>query len=134
MDIAGAFRPGAYGRRKAAFRFNARILPRRKAAETIGGLMMSGGSMNYIFGRVAEAADMTADKELSELLKDISDVLYAEEWWTSGDTEKTTYDDALARFKAKWFKGNREERLKGYIDEELGRVKKALYALIGESP
>lgn len=95
---------------------------------------MSGGSMNYIFCRIKEAADMTDDKELSELLTDISDVLYAEEWWTSGDTEKAPYEQALAQFKTKWFKGNREERLKGYIDEELGRVKKALYALIGESP
>ena len=92
---------------------------------------MSGGSMNYVFARVGEAADMLSDKEFAALLKDIADVLYAEEWYTSGDTEQATYEEALATFKNKWFKGDREERLKGYIDAELERVRAELYSLVG---
>ncbi len=95
---------------------------------------MSGGSMNYVYQKVADAANLTDDKEIEELLRDVSDLLHAEERWSSGDTGKEPYEKALSQFKEKWFKGNREERLKGYIDEELERVKRTLYAMIGEKP
>lgn len=92
---------------------------------------MSGGSMNYLFTSVNDAADEVADEEFSDLLKDVADVLHALEWWESGDWTYEQYKEALATFKAKWFHGSREARLKGCIDDALERTKAELYALIG---
>lgn len=49
----------------------------------------------------------------------------------SCDSSKETYLETLAAFKAKWFSGDRSERLKGYIDEDIERLRGELYALIG---
>ena len=46
---------------------------------------MSGGSMNYICYQISDAANMTYDKEISELLKDLSKLLHDEEWYHSAD-------------------------------------------------
>ena len=92
---------------------------------------MSGGSMDYVYIQVNEAARMTHDPEFAEMLRDVAKVLHDEEWWISADTCKETYLEELAEFKAKWFCGDRTERLKGYIDKEMGRMRGELYALIG---
>ena len=92
---------------------------------------MSGGSMDYVCYRVEDAASMTRDPEFAELLRDAARVLHDEEWWLSCDTSKETYLESLAAFKAKWFGGDRTERLKGYIDKDMARLRAELYALIG---
>lgn len=92
---------------------------------------MSGGSMDYVCYRVADAATMTHDPEFSELLRDASKVLHAEEWWMSCDASKEAYLEELAAFKVKWFSGDRVERLKGYIDKDMDALRGELYALIG---
>ena len=92
---------------------------------------MSGGSMDYVYAYLNDAASMTHDPEFAEMLRDAAKVLHDEEWWMSADTRKETYLEELAAFKAKWFSGDRTERLKGYVDTEIERLHGELYALIG---
>lgn len=92
---------------------------------------MSGGSMDYICYRVDEAASMCEDAELAELLHDASEVLHDEEWWKSCDISEDKYRATLAKFKAKWFEGDRAERLRGYIDEEIDRCCRRCYGILG---
>lgn len=92
---------------------------------------MSGGSMDYVCYKVGDAASMTHDPEFAELLRDAAKVLHDEEWWMSCDMSKETYLETLAAFKAKWFSGDRSERLKGYIDKDIEKLRGELYALIG---
>lgn len=94
---------------------------------------MSGGSYSYIYSSLAcECEGRMYDAEMNDLIKDLCEVLHALEWWQSGDTSEDRYRKTLAKFKAKWFKSDRQERLKGYIDEQIGMVRSELYSLIGE--
>lgn len=93
---------------------------------------MSGGSYNYIYSRLKdECGNNMYDAEMNDLINDLCEVLHDLEWWQSCDTSEESYRKTLTKFKKKWFKGNREERLKGYIDQQLAIVKKQLYDLIG---
>ena len=94
---------------------------------------MSGGSYGYIYSRLKEeCGGRMYDAEMNDMIKDLCKVLHDLEWWQSSDCSEDKYRATLAKFKAKWFKGNRKERLKGYIDEQIGIVREQLYALIGE--
>lgn len=92
---------------------------------------MSGGSMDYVYYHVDEAASMCEDMELAELLRDAALVLHDEEWWRSSDYSEDRYRKTLAEFKDKWFKSNRADRLKGYVDGEIDRCRKRCYSIIG---
>ena len=93
---------------------------------------MSGGSYNYICYKLSEeCSDQMYDDEMNDLIKDLVEVLHDLEWWQDGDTDEERYRKTLSEFKTKWLGGNREERLKGYIDEQIGIVKGRLYDLIG---
>lgn len=92
---------------------------------------MSGGSMNYVCYQVEDAASMTQDPEFAELLHDAAKVLHAEEWWHSADSSEDEYRAELAAFKSKWFAGDRCERLKTYVDDQLNRARRECYSLIG---
>ena len=95
---------------------------------------MSGGSYSYIYSRLEEeCVGRMYHAEMNDLIKDLCDLLHTLEWWQSGDTSEDRYRENLLRFKAKWFKGDRQERLKGYIDEQIGIVRSQLYSLIGEA-
>ena len=95
---------------------------------------MSGGSYGYIYNQLKEeCGGRMYDAEMNDMIKDLCEVLHDLEWWHSSDCSEDKYRATLATFKAKWFKGNRKERLKGYIDEQIGIVREQLYALIGES-
>lgn len=94
---------------------------------------MSGGSYDYIYSKLSnECEDNMYDAEMNDLIKDLCEVLHDLEWWQSGDTSEERYRNTLTKFKTKWFKGDRQERLKGYIDEQIGIVRSQLYPLIGE--
>lgn len=94
---------------------------------------MSGGSYSYIFSRLSDECEgRMYDAEMEDLIKDLCGVLHDLEWWQSGDTSEETYKKSLMKFKKKWFGGDRNKRLKGYIDEQIGTVRSQLYALIGE--
>jgi len=94
---------------------------------------MSGGDYSYIYSKLSmECEGRMYDAEMNDLIKDLCEVLHDLEWWQSGDTSEERYRNTLTKFKAKWFKGDRQERLKGYIDEQIGIVRSQLYSLIGE--
>lgn len=94
---------------------------------------MSGGSYDYIYSKLEEQCEgRMYDAEMNDLIKDLCKVLHDLEWWDSGDTSEEQYRTTLTKFKAKWFKGDRQERLKSYIDEQMGIVRNQLYSLIGE--
>lgn len=94
---------------------------------------MSGGSYNYIYSKLkSECEGAMYDVEMNDMIEDLCNVLHDLEWWQSGDSSEAEYRETLAKFKRKWFGGTREERLKGYIDKQIGIVKRELYALIGE--
>lgn len=92
---------------------------------------MSGGSHDYICYRIEEELQgQMHDKELDDLMEDIAQLVHDLEWFDSGDIGEKEYRESAAKFKEKWFKGNRTERLKGYIDEAVDDVKQELYKLL----
>lgn len=94
---------------------------------------MSGGSYSYIYSTLlSECGGRMYDAEMNDMINDLAEVLHALEWWQSSDCSEKEYRKELAKFKSKWFTGNRKERLKGYIDEQIGIVRGQLYSLIGE--
>lgn len=93
---------------------------------------MSGGSHNYICYNIEEElCNQMKDAELNDLIKDIKDLAHDLDWCDSGDITKERYFESVRKFKQKWFHGNREERLKGFIDDAINDVKRHLYTLIG---
>lgn len=94
---------------------------------------MSGGSHNYIcYTLEEECKDAMYDAEMNDLILDLCEVLHDLEWWQSCDISEEQYRKTLSAFKKKWFKGDREQRLKGYIDGQISTVRSQLYSLIGE--
>ena len=94
---------------------------------------MSGGSYEYICYRLEEECKgRMYDAEMNDMIKDLVEVLHDLEWWQSGDSSEKEYRVTLSKFKQKWFYGDREERLKRYIDEQTSIVRRQLYEMIGE--
>ena len=94
---------------------------------------MSGGSYEYICYSLREQCQgRMYDAEMNDLIKDLCEVLHALEWWQSGDYGEEDYREELTKFKTKWFKEDRTERLKKYIDKQIGVTRSQLYSLIGE--
>lgn len=94
---------------------------------------MSGGSYNYIYSKLlTECSGSMYDAEMNDMIKDLADVLHDLEWWQSDDISEKEYRATLLKFKQKWLHGDREERLKGYIDEQISIVRRQLYEMIGE--
>lgn len=93
---------------------------------------MSGGSYNYIYYKLEEeCVGRMFDNELNDMIKDLCKLLHDLEWWQSSDCCEDTYRKSVNEFKTKWFNGNREERLKEYIDNNIKLCKQQLYDLIG---
>ena len=93
----------------------------------------SGGSHNYICYQIDEyLVGKMKDIELNDLIKDISKLAHDLEWADSGDMEDEDYFESVKAFKEKWFKKNRGERLKNYIDEEITKTKEELTRLINK--
>lgn len=91
---------------------------------------MSGGSMNYAFHHLNDMADYVEDKEIKDLLNDLSSLMHDLEWWQSGDYSSSDYYESLDEFKKKWFGGTRNERLKEYLNSELDEMKLKIEKLI----
>jgi hypothetical protein len=93
---------------------------------------MSGGSHDYICYKIeSELVGQMYDTELNDLMQDIAELAHDVEWYDSSDIGKETYLESVRKFKQKWFKGNREERLKGYIDYSIDNLRTEMYNLIG---
>lgn len=91
---------------------------------------MSGGSFDYICFDLAHVADRIEDKEIKELTRDLANLLHDLEWYESGDYVRDTYERSLKEFKEKWFKGDRNVRLKEYINTILNTARDDINKLI----
>ena len=99
---------------------------------------MSGGYFGYrdtslksdIFGYSDKPDNVFEDREISELVWDIIDLIQDFDWYKSGDTCKENYLESKNKFKAKWF-SNKENRQKRIIDEAISDLKNELYEMIG---
>lgn len=79
---------------------------------------MSGGSLDYFYGRLEEHVGDFKDAELDELVKDLADLFYAREWFLSGDTSEGDWREKRDAFKKKWFTiDGRESRFRKYLDD-----------------
>lgn len=93
---------------------------------------MSGGHLDYISYKIDDLlVGKMEDPELDELMKDISQLTHDLEWYLSGDTDKEEYEESVFRFKARWFKTPREDRLVGIINERTAAVRRELMRMIG---
>ena len=94
---------------------------------------MSGGSRDYICYKIEnELCGRMYDDELNDLMEDVSKLAHDVEWLDSADIGSDDYMKTVAEFKQKWFKGDRQTRLKSYIDRQIENIRKKMYALIGE--
>ena len=99
---------------------------------------MSGGHFDYldsrlkdeIFGYENKVKNVFEDREISELVFDVLDLIHEFDWYYSGDTGKETYLEAKAKFKKKWL-GNKGIRIKRIIDKALDEVRAELYETYG---
>jgi hypothetical protein len=99
---------------------------------------MSGGRFEYLDGRLKEEIfgwtdrphNVFEDREISELVWDVLDLIHDYDWYASGDTCKETYLKAKAKFKKKWF-SNRGVRVRRIVDEAIEQCKNELYDTFG---
>lgn len=67
------------------------------------------------------------DREISELVWDVLNLIHDFDWYKSGDTGKETYLKAKAEFKKKWLGGNRGVRVRRIVDDAVKELKAELY-------
>ena len=99
---------------------------------------MSGGRFDYldsqlkteIFGYTNKLINVFEDREISELVWDVLDLIHEYDWYESGDTGKDNYLKAKKKFKDKWMKTD-SNRQKKIIDEAISDLKKELYETWG---
>lgn len=101
---------------------------------------MSGGRFSYldsslkseIFGWTDKPRNVFEDREISELVWDVLDLIHDFDWYASGDTGEENYLSRKADFKKKWL-DNRGVRVRRIIDETIQECKAELYATYGIS-
>ena len=101
---------------------------------------MSGGHFDYIdqrakyeiFGYLGDEQQRNVfeDREISELVWDVFELIHDFDYYKSCDTCKEDYLKKKAAFKKKWF-GKRPARVKQIIDEAIAEVKQELYETYG---
>ena len=99
---------------------------------------MSGGRFDYkdsslkneIYGWTDKPINVFEDREISELVWDVLDLIHDFDWYASGDTCKETYLKAKADFKKKWF-SNRGVRVRRIVDDAIQQCKTELYETFG---
>lgn len=95
---------------------------------------MSGGRFDYqdsrlkseIFGWADTPTNVFEDREISELVWDVLDLIHDYDWYASGDTCKDTYLGKKTVFKRKWF-SNRGVRVRRIVDTAISELKQELY-------
>lgn len=96
---------------------------------------MSGGHFDYtdsqakseIFGWTDKPTNVFEDREISELIFDVFDLIHDYDWYVSGDTDENDWLQAKRAFKAKWLRSPSEERTKAIIDAVIDDARKELY-------
>ena len=100
---------------------------------------MSGGYFEYaddhtkdiIFGWANGPRNVFEDREISELVWDVFNLIHDFDWYKSGDTCRETYLKSKADFKKKWLVGTQGVRVRQTIDTVLGEAKRELYETYG---
>lgn len=79
---------------------------------------MSGGSLNYFYNSLEEHVGDFGDRELDDLLVDLTQLFHDREWFLSGDTSEGHWNEARDSFKAKWFtQDGQKDRVERYLDD-----------------
>lgn len=94
---------------------------------------MSGGRFAYedtqlkstIFGWTDTPKNVFEDREISELVWDVLDLIHAFDWYASGDTGEDDYLREKEVFKRKWF-GEREPRVRRIVDDAIRECREEL--------
>lgn len=97
---------------------------------------MSGGRFNYldrnasieIFGYCDDdpnnIPNVFEDREISELVWDVFNLIHDYDWYASGDTGEGSWNKSVKDFKEKWFtEAGRLERVERYIDDNAKELK-----------
>lgn len=101
---------------------------------------MSGGRFNYLDSQLKgeifsygsnKPTNVFEDKEISELVWDVLNLIHAFDWYESGDTGRDSYLKAKEEFKKKWLQGDKDQRMKRYIDEVIEDARHELYETCG---
>jgi hypothetical protein len=91
---------------------------------------MSGGSMDYFFGRMQDYQGCFHNVELDELYGDICKLMHDREWYDSGDYSSGEWNERVIKFKNKWFtEDGRNERWERYIDDASKQLKADLLGI-----
>ena len=101
---------------------------------------MSGGRFDYADSRLKNeiyrwydtGSNVFEDREISDLVWDVLDLIHDFDWYASGDTGKEDYLEAKAEFKRKWL-GNRGVAVRRTIDTAIEELKQELYETYGMS-
>jgi len=96
---------------------------------------MSGGYFDYkdrdlkneIFGWDTEHVNVFEDREITELVLDVLNLIHEFDWYKSGDTDERYYLMAKKAFKEKWLEPPVESRVMRVIDESVEELRKDLY-------
>lgn len=99
---------------------------------------MSGGRFDYkdcslkseIYGWADEPSNVFEDREISELVWDVLDLIHDFDLYASGDKGKEAYLEAKSKFKKKWF-SNRSVRIRSIVDDAIQQCKNELYETFG---
>lgn len=92
---------------------------------------MSGGSHNYICYKIEEnLVGQMEDRELNDLIHDISELAHDLEWYHSADIGRDDYLKSVRKFKEKWFKKSRTDRLKEYVDKAIKELREDMINMI----
>lgn len=87
---------------------------------------MSGGSLDYFYCAMKDHVGDFGDKELDELVSDLSDLFHDREWYLSGDTDEGAWNEARDAFKRKWFSdGGRKERIEKYLADFAEEIRRS---------
>lgn len=100
---------------------------------------MSGGFYDYrdsslqneIFGWNKEKGNVFEDKEITELIYDVFDLIHEFDYYQSGDTGEEDYLKAKKNFKEKWFEAPAEMRIQNVIDNSVEELREELYKTYG---
>lgn len=95
---------------------------------------MSGGYFDYkndylkteIFGWYDSPRNVFEDREISELVWDVFELIHVYDYYKTGDTSKETYLTKKREFKKKWF-SNRGVRVRQIIDQAISELHRDLY-------
>lgn len=85
--------------------------------------------MSEIFGYLGDNGripNVFEDREISELIYDVFNLIHDYDWYASGDTGEDDYLEAKSKFKKKWLNNN-SDRAKRIVDKAIEELKEELY-------